>query len=286
MSGAAAATSTQTAAPAAGESSSTEKVGGEVISHERMVEFLNKKRAERGEEPVEGAKPAKKESAADEKPADELKAKDAEGKADEPEAKAEDPRTKELEERVAHFEEREAKWSEVTDKLIVQRDHYKALYEQIREQLPQTGFEVDPSLEENAALRARLTEYQRAQERAALREQAEAERARATQIASYRDEITQTAQRLARSYPELDPKQNRELAEAFFRGWAGSGGDARDLEQKAMAFVQKVRGGRPQGAQQSTPRTLAGSKTPGRPLPVGRDWSDVRAWHRARFNNG
>lgn len=281
MSGAAApaSASTQTEAPEAGEESSTGKIG-EVVTHDRMVAFLNKKRAARGEEPVEAP-----EAKAKEAPEGEQAEKKAEAKpADADEKKADDPRTKELEARVEHFEARESKWSEVTDKLIVQRDHYKALYQQIKDQLPQTGYEVDPSLEENAALRARVTEYERAQERARMRAEAEAAQYQQQQIATYRDDIVTAAQRLARSYPELDPKQNRELAQAFFAGWASTGGDAADLERKAMAFVQRVRGGRAQ--QRSTPRTLAGSRTPGQPLPVGREWTDVRAWHRARFQNG
>ena len=285
MSDGAAAVQTATPAPERAEQTSTAE-GGKLITHDRLVDHLNKKRAARGEPPIDAddGKPEPKEGEAKPDPA-----KDAIGKADEPKAdpaakvKEFEAKAKELEAKVQHFEKREADWSSVTDKLIAQRDYYKQIADQVGSGLEQHGLELDPTAQENAYLKAQLSEFNRAQERERARAEYE-QRARQEQgVAQYRNEVMTALSSLAACYPELDPKQNPEFARPFLYGWAAEKNtDLRELEQRAMRYVQKIRGVRPQ-AGNASPRTLAGSRTPGKPLPVGRDWSDVRAWHAAKY---
>lgn len=245
-----------------------------------MAEAINRKRAERGEKPMETDSP-KVEKTDEEK-------KDLEGQADEPkDEKKPDPEVEKkvqaLEERVQHFEARDAEWSKVTDTLISQRDYYRQLAESVEKSLPEAGFEIDPTIRENLALKSQLQQFQAQQRRAAEESKYREQMEREQSLSQYREEVVSVGQRLARSYPELNPQQNPELASAFFRGWASKGGDAADLERAAKAYVAKVRGARPQEAA-SMPRTLSGSRAPRAPLPVGRDWSDVRRWAEARHN--
>jgi hypothetical protein len=280
-----AAAQSATPAPAPGEATSTEKVGGDLITHDTMKAFIAKRAKERGEtveDDEEKPKVEAKKAPIAEKPADE------EGQADEPKA---DPKFKELEAKakeyeakVQHFEQREAKWSEVTDKLIAQRDYFKAIAEQVEGALPDLGYEIDPTARENAALKAQLREFTAAQERQRAQMEARQRQQQEAEIRSYRDGVLSTGQRLAQSYPELNPATNPELASAFFRGWAAKGGDAQDLERAAMAYVKKIRGMNPNQAQRA-PNTLGGSRAPGAPLPVGRDWSDIRKWAQTRHGS-
>lgn len=287
MSDGAAAVQTATPVPGQAEQTSTAE-GGKLITHDRLVDHLNKKRAERGEPPIDAddGKPEAKEGEANKLDPN----KDPIGKADEPKddpaakAKEFEAKAKDLEAKVQHFEKREADWSSVTDKLIAQRDYYKQIADQVGSGLEQHGLELDPTAQENAYLKSQLAEFNRAQERARAQAEYEQRNRQEQGVAQYRNEIQSAASSLASRYPELNPRSNPELAEAFFRGWAAKGGDARDLEQKAMAYVQKVRGSRAPANGQA-PRTLAGTRSPGKPLPVGRDWSDVRAWHAAKYGN-
>lgn len=242
-----------------------------------MAEAINRRRAERGEKPMDddSAKPVK--AAEDE---------DAEGQADEPKdekAPEVEKKVAELQERVQHFEARETEWTKVTDALISQRDYYRQLAESVEKSLPEAGFEIDPTIRENLALKTQLQQFQAQQRRAAEEMQYREQMQREQHLSQYRNEVVNVGQRLAQSYPELNPAQNPELASAFFRGWAAKGGDAADLERAAKAYVAKVRGVRPQEDSQG-PRTLSGSRAPRAPLPVGRDWSDVRRWAETRYN--
>ena len=277
------ATATATAAPVQGEQTATPApAGGELITREKMAEAINKRRAARGEKPIETEETERK---AEEKAAE--KVEDPTDQADEPKDEAKKPdeesakALKELEAKVSHFEQRDAEWSSVTDKLIAQRDYYKQLAESVEGSLPQLGHEIDPTVRENLQLKMQLQAFNAEQERARAMQEHRAQQEQAQRLQAYTSDVVSVGQRLAQTYPELNPRTNPEVASVFFRGWAVKGGDAADLERAAKQFVAKVRGQKPTSPE--SPRTLAGSRAPRSPLPTGRDWNSVRDWAKTRF---
>lgn len=317
MSVTAATSTTATEAPGSGEQSATPAPeGGKLITHDVMKRHLEKRGHKVEEQPAAAKSPrarraaqasaaqapstpprgpdGKFESKAD--PAADEPKEDPTGQADEPKADEKqeakpDPKAEkaiaELEQRVAHYESREREWSDVVDRVVAQRDHYKALAEQVERALPEHGLELDPQMRENLTLKQQLAEMKAAQERARIEAQRAQQMEQQRAYQTYKAQEQERIGALVKQYPELNGPEARSLWTYVASQLSSdpSFSTERILETaREWVKAQRTMRAPARPAAEPAPRTLSGSRTPRAPIPSdASSWSDVRSWARARF---
>lgn len=135
----------------------------------------------------------------------------------------------------AALEERDAQWQVAATRLRDEVERMEEYSRTLEERLAAAGVSVDPNETEVMRLKRELDTLKREKElEAHTRTQAE-ERAHKKAVEAHKAKLLTEAKSVMAKFPELDPKQNRESAEKFWRAYARTSEWDTDLTISAFA---------------------------------------------------